>query len=76
MNQEDCIKAINEAADDAAYLYNELQKAVSLLEDALHFTNMVPNRKYSTKSFPDSYTMASEIQKFLTEHYDKYGKSF
>lgn len=46
----------------------EFEKLIFLLEEAEYFMNMVPNKKRSNgyvKSFEDSYTLVSEIGKFL-----------
>lgn len=46
---------------------DQLNKAISLLEEALYFTNMVPNKIYKTRSFKDSYELAANIQNFIKE---------
>ena len=43
----------------------DLDTAINLLENAVYFINQVPNHKYKTLDFHNSYDLASEIDAFL-----------
>lgn len=38
---------------------------INLLENSVYFMNQVPNKKYRTRDFHDSYELASEIDSTL-----------
>jgi len=53
-------KVINQANLD-------LDKAKELLEEALYFINQVPNNKYSTLTYKNSYELAGTIHDYLKQ---------
>ncbi len=45
----------------------DLEKAIELLKESVYFINLVKNTTYHGILFEDSYTLASNIDKFLKE---------